>query len=307
MVKMGALSSIFKKNSGKTNNNIVNNSNNNVSESDTVCYSDTVKSVKKALLIGINYTGTSNQLGGCINDTENLETFLINNEYFNKNEIIRMTDKRKKTLYPTKKNILKKFDELVAFANEHKNEKVRMFLSYSGHGTYVADKNGDEEDGYDEALCPVDCDKNGYITDDVIKAKLIDRLGSNVEIVIFIDACHSGTMLDLKYNYKGKNLKDLRFYDIPETKCDVIMVSGCLDNQTSADAYILDTGDKRFEFQGAMTASLIANYKESINYDTLLKNMRTWLKKHKYTQIPQLSSGKKININEQFLLNNYYF
>lgn len=32
---------------------------------------------KRALLIGINYTGTANALNGCINDVNNVKQFLI--------------------------------------------------------------------------------------------------------------------------------------------------------------------------------------------------------------------------------------
>ena len=35
--------------------------------------------VKKGLLIAINYTGSDNQLNGCINDQDNLKKFLIKN------------------------------------------------------------------------------------------------------------------------------------------------------------------------------------------------------------------------------------
>ena len=38
--------------------------------------------LKKALLIGINYTGTDYELRGCINDSINLKQFLISNKFF---------------------------------------------------------------------------------------------------------------------------------------------------------------------------------------------------------------------------------
>jgi len=34
-------------------------------------------SLKKALLIGINYRGTANELGGCINDVNSMKNILI--------------------------------------------------------------------------------------------------------------------------------------------------------------------------------------------------------------------------------------
>ena len=43
--------------------------------------------MKKALLIGINYTGTANELNGCINDVMNMKTALIDKYEF-KNEFI---------------------------------------------------------------------------------------------------------------------------------------------------------------------------------------------------------------------------
>jgi hypothetical protein len=35
--------------------------------------------MKRALLIGINYIGTKHELGGCINDINNIEKFIIDN------------------------------------------------------------------------------------------------------------------------------------------------------------------------------------------------------------------------------------
>ena len=57
---------------------------------------------RKCLLIGINYTGTENQLSGCINDSENLQHFLIANHYFSAQEITMMNDQQDadSELYP---------------------------------------------------------------------------------------------------------------------------------------------------------------------------------------------------------------
>ena len=77
-----------------------------------------------------------------------------------------------------------------------------------------------------------------------------------------------------------------------EINAPILMISGCRDNQTIADAYI------EKENQGAMTASLLFTLKK-LEYSTtcfeLLKEMRNYLRYNNYTQIPQLSSSKKIN------------
>jgi hypothetical protein len=43
-----------------------------------------------------------------------------------------------------------------------------LFFNFSGHGTQVEDLDGDEEDGFDEALCPSDFDTAGTLTDDAL-------------------------------------------------------------------------------------------------------------------------------------------
>jgi hypothetical protein len=266
------------------------------------------KTVKKGLLIGINYFNTDAQLGGCINDVNNIQKFLTAKQYFKDDDFIKMTDDKDKNdkLYPTKGNILREVNELVKFANSCPNDNVKIFLSYSGHGYHIKDRNGDEDDGQDEVLCPVDYNTNGFIVDDYLKANLVDKLNPNVNIVVIIDACHSGTAMDLKYNYRcdGTNrCKINRKVRIP--KCNVAMISGCMDNQTSADANLWDKSSFKFSYQGAMTASFIANYYDGISYLILVRRMREWLKKKKFTQVPQLSTGKRINTMTSFLLCNY--
>ena len=58
---------------------------------------------KVALIVGINYTGTENELSGCINDAKNMEEFLLKNGY-NSEDITLLTDDTQTT--PTKENIL---------------------------------------------------------------------------------------------------------------------------------------------------------------------------------------------------------
>ena len=41
-----------------------------------------------------------------------------------------------------------------------------LFFHYSGHGGQQADKDGDEADGKDETLVPLDYQTAGQITDD---------------------------------------------------------------------------------------------------------------------------------------------
>jgi hypothetical protein len=258
--------------------------------------------VKKALLIGINYIGTSAELNGCINDSENLKKFLIQNLYIDAANITMMNDKLTGTLRPIRQNILFQFTNLVTFANQNPGKIVEIFLAYSGHGIGVKDTTGDELDGQDEALVPLDYQSAGFILDDFIRANLVDKLPANAKLVFLCDSCHSGTIMDLKYLYEVTAAKPETINaKLADTKCDVVTISGCKDNQTSADAYVANT------YQGAMTAAFLANYKDEMTYKDLITKMRNWLisNRNRFTQIPQLCSGKKIDINTPFLLSIY--
>lgn len=74
-----------------------------------------------------------------------------------------------------------------------------LVFHYSGHGSQQRDYRGEEADGYDETLCPLDFQKNGMIVDNDINEALVRPLPSGVRLHAIIDACHSGTMLDLPY------------------------------------------------------------------------------------------------------------
>ena len=79
------------------------------------------------------------------------------------------------------------------------------FLHFSGHGQQIMDDNGDEADGWDEALIPHDAavkfvsqvyEGERHLRDDELGrllAELRMKLGRDGQLVATIDACHSGT------------------------------------------------------------------------------------------------------------------
>jgi hypothetical protein len=238
---------------------------------------------KKALLIGINYTGTSNELFGCINDVNSIKERISNQGFTDINVLTDFTSKK-----ATRNNILEEFKNLLI----NSNEGDLLFLLYSGHGSYALDRNGDEKTGYDQLIVP--CDLN-IILDDELKSIIQTNLKPNVTLFAMFDSCFSGSVLDLRYQYMDslnydnftENVKQL------ETKGDVFMISGCSDYQTSADAFINNKGT------GAMTWSLLEALKQTpnCNWRELVKSMRNLLKTSQYDQIPQFSSGTFQNID----------
>jgi biopolymer transport protein ExbD len=248
-----------------------------------------IKINKNALLIGCNYTGTQYQLNGCINDVEHIQNKLKTQYGFN--NILIMTDNTTKK--PTKANILDEIKNLLT----NSNSGDKLFLAFSGHGTYMKDTSGDEKDGLDEMFVPLDFN---CISDDEIKIFINNNLKKDVTLFALFDCCHSGTILDLRYQYLDSENYDNSTENIKETETvgNLIMISGCRDNQFSADAYI------NSKYQGAMTWAFLdtVNKNPNLTWKDLITTMRSSLKTSKYEQIPQLSSGNKLDLNNKICL-----
>ena len=86
-------------------------------------------------------------------------------------------------------------------------------------------------------------------------------------------------------------LKNINKIAPENLKAEIIMISGCKDDQYSSDAYISG------RFNGAMTKAFLESLKQSnydVSYFDLLANMRQYLVQHDFTQLPQLSSSVKL-------------
>lgn len=154
--------------------------------------------VRRAILIGINYIGQQGQLSGCHNDVLNMKEYLMDVHGFEEQNIIVLMDDGFH-LNPTRANILNQYAKLVA-ASEPGDV---CFCHYSGHGGKLRDDDGDEEDGYDETLVPVDYEYSGQIRDDDVFNTLVGPMQSGVTLTCIMDCCHSGTVLDLPYVFKA--------------------------------------------------------------------------------------------------------
>ncbi|CAO2656342.1 Nn.00g051450.m01.CDS01 [Neocucurbitaria sp. VM-36] len=158
---------------------------------------------RKALLIGINYFGQRGQLRGCINDVKNMSTYL--NEFFGykREDMVTLTDDQQNPMsQPTKANILRAMHWLVKDARPNDS----LFFHYSGHGGQTKDLDGDEDDGYDEVIYPVDFRTAGHIVDDEMHRIMVANLQPGVRLTAIFDSCHSGSALDLPYIYSTQGV-----------------------------------------------------------------------------------------------------
>jgi hypothetical protein len=158
---------------------------------------------RKALLIGINYFGQKGELRGCINDVHNLSRFLIERHGYKREDMVQLTDDQSNpVMQPTRDNILRAMGWLVKDAQPNDS----LFLHYSGHGGQTEDLDGDEDDGYDEVIYPVDHERVGHIVDDEIHFRVVRPLQAGVRLTAIFDSCHSGSVMDLPYIYSTKGV-----------------------------------------------------------------------------------------------------
>jgi len=258
--------------------------------------------MRKALLVGINYKNTPFGLNGCINDIDNIQKFLKTNRKYT--EFIRLSDNGTDEL-PTRDKIINGIKSLVQnvkFGDE-------LWFHYSGHGVLQRDRNNDEESGFDSCICPLDFERSGYITDDVLRSLLV--IPEGVKLYVVLDACHSGTGCDLRYkledfSYYSKTdeptkyvpsdwvLKQTvtQFKKYRKSRGDIVMISGCKDDQTSADALEENT------YTGALTYCILKTLKNNFGnckWKIFLKDLKCLLKVKGYDQIPLITSGKQLN------------
>jgi hypothetical protein len=275
---------------------------------------------KKAVLIGVNrYKVPGADLRGCVNDVKNLQSVLTQFYGFGAGDITTLIDDK-----ATKKNIQGAIRPLVSGA---KKGDV-LLLHFSGHGSNVPDKDGDEADHRDEILCPHDLDWKSPLTDDWLRATF-DKLRAGVALTVIFDCCHSGTATravmppdapvvprylpspwDLVAAESGRRMRgalratvhgasaaarkksDVVAADIPE-----ILISGCRATQTSADARIGGS------FNGALTYNLAATLRDAkgkISYRELHSKVLARLKADGFDQVPQLE-GRKARFEQAFL------
>ena len=275
---------------------------------------------KKALLIGINhYQIPGNDLRGCVNDVKSMQATLKKYCDFKPTDMTTLLDDRATTTA-----MRSEIQKLVTAA---KAGDV-LLLHYSGHGSNVPDKNGDEADNRDEILCPTDLNWDDPLTDDWLRITF-DKLHPKASLTVIFDCCHSGTATRApRFDPKAQRAKYLAspwdlmavetkrkltgktrgtrgvLYAAGTKKRDVVvaniaevLISGCRDTQTSADAFI---GGK---FNGALTyylADAIKKAEGKLTNRVLHKQTIAGIKAGQYEQVPQLE-GRAANLDRSFL------
>lgn len=253
------------------------------------------------LFVGINdYPGTDSDLGGCIDDANDWAAFF--STYLTEQPTMLLNEGA------TKDRILSHLQAKVT----HLRPGELFVFTYSGHGTWMPDMDGDEPDGRDEALCPFDMSETNLVLDDEI-AEIFARRHPDSKILMITDSCHSGTVFrmagvaevkkKIRFLPPANFVKDpLKLQRIAMTSTlprvaasnkatpGVIHFAGCSDAQ-----YCYDT-QFNGKPNGAFTRTMLDTLKEGncASYGDLIKAVREKLPSFDYPQTPRLNVSRKL-------------
>jgi hypothetical protein len=227
---------------------------------------------KFALLVGINEYPMG-ALAGCENDVEDFEKVLLEKYKFPPAHIRKLISKE-----ATRDNIIAAFKSQL-IDNAKKYPDGIFVFEYSGHGSQTKDINGDEEDGIDETIVPVDSrQENKFdIVDDELNSLFAELTKYTPNMTFILDSCHSGTgTRGMSATSKARTLPpDDRVYPaavagssrgsdrkvadkgsalLPRDK-RYVTLSGCHPTETSQeDVFVTPTGERR---NGLLTVALV--------------------------------------------------
>lgn len=285
---------------------------------------------KKAVLVGINAYKNS-PLRGCVNDVIVMQQILVKQFGFKQENIRILTDRE-----ATKANIITGVKWLTQGVGSG-DSIVFHYSGHGSQVMVDDWSSTEETDGRDEILCPVDLDWKNPLRDHELGAyfKRVPKDCTTLVVLDCChsgtglrDGCTSGEPQS-EYDYKNRFMappisnvlsnpsvivkEDLTF-GFPNPKDDsramrspflvdtvkqgdAILLAGCQENQTSADAWINN------RYQGAMTYALgatLTKHNYDVTYKQLMTEVNRYMDRFRFTQNPQLECKKEF-FSQKFL------
>jgi metacaspase-1 len=293
----------------------------------------------RALLIGIGYRDADflDHLRGAVTDVQEMYALVTDHIGFNSDDVRVLADEPLTCQNPvavespTKANIFSAMTWLVDGASAGDS----CFFFFAGHGHHMIDVDGDEISGMDQVLIPIDFKSAGCILDDLIYERLVRGVAPGVRLTAVVDACKSGTVLDLPFLYQypevlteatadsalvsigdqaGTHTRALMTTegDVPRYRKraghgvgEVVLFSGVADSQNATDAPIDGTAIS----MGIFTQTFISELKEMLTgneprtYGALLDKIKESVVARvgevwdgQASQVPQMSSSYRFDI-----------
>ena len=246
---------------------------------------------KRAFMVGISHYDTAltgyqwNNING-VEDIRLLSPVLKKQGFY----LTTLTDEQ-----ATYDNICKNLSQFIA--KTKKGDLV--YIHFSTHGQPVEDYDGDEEDGWDESIIPIDAYKlykkgtyegQRHLIDDQINKyvkKLREKIGPTGFLYVVIDACHAGTssrandetVRGTKVGFTSSNkvfkpstTKKSNYKIAPSPKlANVLFVEACRPDQVNME---IKAGDKRYGPLSYNIAQTLSTKSLTQNAEEFLSNLR---------------------------------
>lgn len=179
-----------------------------------------------------------------------------------------------------------------------------VYLHFSTHGQPVEDLSGDEEDGWDESIVPIDAYKiykkgvyegKKHLTDDILNKyikKLREKIGPNGFLYVVIDACHAGTSsrandetirgTHVGFTYSNKvfkpsvNKRSHYRIEASAKQCNVLFLEACRPDQVNTE---IKVDGKRFGPLSYHIAQILSGFTLTTNADDFVERIRCSLMK----------------------------
>lgn len=180
-----------------------------------------------------------------------------------------------------------------------------VYIHFSAHGQPVEDLNGDELDGWDEAIVPIDAYKiykkgtyegKNHLVDDQLNMyvqKLREKIGSSGFLYVIIDACHAGTSsrandetvrgtkVGFTYNnkvFKPSSAKQANYKVEASAKmANVLFIEACRPDQVNME---IKVGDKRYGPLSYNIAQALTAKPLSLDADVFLSSIKASILKN---------------------------
>lgn len=194
------------------------------------------------------------------------------------------------------------FDNIVSkitlFSDKTKKGDI-IYLHFSAHGQPIEDIDGDEEDGWDESIVPIDAYKiykrgvyegKKHLTDDLLNKyikKLREKIGPTGFLYVVIDACHAGTSsrandetvrgtrVGFTYNNKvfkpSTNKKSHYRIEASAKLSNVLFLEACRPDQVNTE---INVDGKRFGPLSYNIAQALSGFTLTTNADDFIENVK---------------------------------
>lgn len=246
------------------------------------------------LCIGINdYPGTDEDLAGCVNDAFDWSATLESRGFM----VQMLLDEQ-----ATREAMRHAIANLVS--NTESGDTVA--ITYSGHGTWVPDRTGDEADGRDEGLCPHDIKLSGPLLDDEL-CFLLQNHEPGVRVLLISDSCHSGSVTRSSNTVLDEGATKARYLP-PEawmapdklaaincTPSNIVagmaraggdtLLAGCRDSEFSWDTDFNDRPNGAFTYYAHKS---LRHLPDDATYEEWFRAIRDYLPTNRLPQTPQI-------------------